>query len=363
MPKIIIKNLVKKFSTGDGDVFALNDINLEIMSEKYNTLLGPSGCGKTTLLRMIAGLDTPTSGEMLFDEKNVSNLSTQERNIGFVFQHFAIFPHLDVWHNVSYGSVVKGLSPEEIKKITETNLKIVGLDKRSSAMPNELSGGMRQRLGLARALASSSDVLLLDEPLSALDAKISAYLRLELKRIAMENKMTSIHVTHNQEEAMVISDNIILMKKGRIVQAGAPEEIYNHPNSIFAANFIGKCNFFHAERIGKREVKVGKFKLKVAKDLTADKVILGIRPEKIHLRKDLDEELMEGPIESINFMGHLNEYEINVDGTIVKSYKRIKERDVVRNFKIGDNVELLCHPEDIFVFDEPEDLQSELNLE
>lgn len=365
MPKIIIKNLVKKFQGAKGgEVLALNDIDLEIKSEQYNTLLGPSGCGKTTLLRMIAGLDQPTSGEIYFGKENVSGLSTQERNVGFVFQHFAIFPHMDVWHNTSYGPTVKGLPPEEIKRITEENLKRVGLAHRPEAMPNELSGGMQQRLGLARALASSSSLLLLDEPLSALDAKIGTFLRHELKKIANDNKITAIHVTHNQEEAMMISDNIILMKKGKIVQAGTPEEVYNHPNSIFAANFIGKCNFLKTERVSATEVKYGDKLLSVAKTVKSKKIILGIRPEKIHLRTNGSNNMISGKIESISFLGNLFEYRINIgNGETFRSYKRIKEEKVKESFKVGDEVFLLFYPEDILVFSEPKDLEYELRLE
>lgn len=364
MSKVEIKKLNKIFQSERGEkVHALQDINLKIAGKKYHTLLGPSGCGKTTLLRIIAGLIEPTSGKVFFNGKDITCTPAQDRNAGFVFQHFAIFPHLDVRHNAGYGPLVKGYSQKDIDKLVEKNLKMVGLDKRGTALPKELSGGMRQRLGLARALASSSSLLLLDEPLSALDAKISEFLRYELKKIASENKATAIHVTHNQEEAMTISDNIILMKKGKIIQTGTPEEIYNHPNSIFAANFIGRCNFFAGRKTGKNTVKVKDGVIKIKVEVPAEKVILGIRPEKIHLRKNLDKDLLSGKIEFVNFMGHLYEYHINIGGEIVKSYKRIKEGSIKEDFKLGDTVELLFYPDDIFVFVEPEDLSYELKLE
>lgn len=364
MSKIEIKNVNKIFLSKKGEkISALKDINLDIEAKKYHTLLGPSGCGKTTLLRMIAGLIEPTSGTIFSNGRDITHTPTEERNVGFVFQHFAIFPHLDVWHNTSYGPLVKGYAQEDVEKIVEKNLKMVGLNKRGDALPAELSGGMRQRLGLARALAASSSLLLLDEPLSALDAKIGEFLRYELKRIASRKKITAIHVTHNQEEAMTISDNIILMKKGKIVQTGTPEEIYNYPNSIFAANFIGRCNFFAGRKIDSNTVKVGDRVVRVKNKVPAEKVILGIRPEKIHLRKNINKDLLSGKIEFINFMGHLYEYRINVGGEIVKSYKRIKEGAIKENFKVGDMVELLFYPDDVFVFEEPEDLNYELRLE
>lgn len=184
MPQVEIKNVSKIYQGLKGDkITALNRINLKIKDREYNTLLGPSGCGKTSLLKIISGLIKPTSGKVFFDKKDVTNKLPQDRDTGFVFQHFATFPHLDVWHNVSYGPVIQGRTAEEISEIVTKNLELVGLAQRANAMPDELSGGMRQRLGLARALASQSKLLLLDEPLSALDAKIGTHIRYELRRI------------------------------------------------------------------------------------------------------------------------------------------------------------------------------------
>ncbi|NTU99315.1 ABC transporter ATP-binding protein, partial [Candidatus Falkowbacteria bacterium] len=199
MPNIKIKKLSKRYPSGSKQVNALNDINLEIADCKYHTLLGPSGCGKTTLLRTIAGLVEATEGQITFNNKNVSSLPVQDRDVGFVFQQFAIFPHLNVWDNTAYGPKIKGWNSKTIEEEVAKNLKLVGLYHRRDAMPNELSGGMKQRLGLARALAARPKLLLLDEPLSALDAKIGEFLRYELKKIVEDNKITAIHVTHNQE--------------------------------------------------------------------------------------------------------------------------------------------------------------------
>lgn len=363
MPNIEIKKLCKKYTSGKKEVVALDDINLSIKGGKYHTLLGPSGCGKTTLLRTIAGLIEATSGEILFDKKDVSQLPTRDRDIGFVFQQFAIFPHLDVWHNTAYGPIIKGWTQDEIKKAVEKNLKLVGLFGRGDAMPADLSGGMKQRLGLARALATKSKILLLDEPLSALDAKIGEFLRYELKRIARKYNITAIHVTHNQEEAMTISDNIILMKKGKIVQAGSPEELYDNPNSIFCANFIGKCNFFVGDKIAKHAMDYKGHKIKFKGDIDSKRVVVGVRPEKIRMEEANGDEMQHGKIELINFLGYLFEYTINCEGKKIRAYKRIKEYKIRDKFKVGDKVSFWFNAEDTFAWPEPDNFNDEISLE
>jgi ABC-type Fe3+/spermidine/putrescine transport system ATPase subunit len=363
MPDIEITKLFKKYTSGSQEVIALNDVNLKIESNKYHTLLGPSGCGKTTLLRTIAGLIEPTSGNIYFGEKNISGLSTQERDVGFVFQQFAIFPHLNVWDNTAYGPVVKGWKKEEIAKCVEKNLHLVGLLKRKDAMPGDLSGGMKQRLGLARALSTNSQLLLLDEPLSALDAKISEFLRYEIKEIVKQNNITAIHVTHNQEEAMTISDNIILMKKGHIIQTGTPEELYNHPESIFCANFIGKCNFFKGEKISNNEIIHKDHRIKFKGEVDAKRVVVGVRPEKIHFEKKGKTESHQGKIELINFLGYLYEYVINFDGEKIRAYRRIKESTLKEKYNVGDKIAFWFNPEDTFVWPEPHDFLEEINPE
>lgn len=360
---IEIKNLNKKFISGRQEIIALDDINIQIEKFKYHTLLGPSGCGKTTLLRAIAGLIKASSGDILFEGRNVSGLPVQERDIGFVFQQFAIFPHLDVWSNTAYGPVVKGWEHEEIMHAVETNLKLVGLHNRSDAMPSQLSGGMKQRLAVARALASRSKLLLLDEPLSALDAKINEFLRNELKKIVRKHNITAVHVTHNQEEAMTISDNIILMKKGRIIQTGSPEELYDHPLSIFCANFIGKCNFFSGEQIDGNMILYKDHKIKFKAKIDSSRVIVGVRPEKIRMENIGEGEMLHGHIELINFLGYLYEYIINCGGQKIRAYKRIKEYKIKEKFKIGDQVFFTFNPEDTFAWPEPRDFKEEISLE
>lgn len=363
MEYIEIKNLKKHFFTGGKQIKALDDINLTIEMGKYHALLGPSGCGKTTLLRAIAGLADITSGSIFLNNKDMSHVPAQERDIGFVFQQFALFPHLDVWSNTAYGPKVKGWDKKEVQHAVESNLKLVGLGGRSDAMPKDLSGGMKQKVGLARALATKSKLLLLDEPLSALDAKISEFLRFELKRIAGKQKITAIHVTHNQEEAMTISDNIILMKKGKIVQSGSPEELYNHPRSIFCANFIGKCNFFSGVKVEENVMMHKNHKIIFKGKVGTKKMVAGVRPEKIHFDKESKGRMMQGKIELINFLGYLYEYAINHDGQRIRAYKRIKEYGMKDKFKIGDEVYLWFNAEDTFVWPEPDDFNEEISLE
>lgn len=362
MPEIEIRRLKKIYKSADKEVAALNNVNLHIKSGEYNTLLGPSGCGKTTLLRAIAGLLAPTSGEILFDGENVEHLPVQDRHIGFVFQHFAIFPHLDVWHNVAYGPTIQGWTEKEIEKSVKSNLKRVGLSDRPGAMPGELSGGMRQRLGLARALSTNSKILLLDEPLSALDAKIGEFLRYELCRIVKKHNITAIHVTHNQEEAMTISDNVILMKHGKVVQSGSPEELYEKPESPFAANFIGKCTFFSGKKISPYKVRCREKIISISKKMDEEDLVIGIRPEKIHMESRSGANLFYGFIESVNFMGHFYAYEIRSGEDTVWAYKQFKEEAIKSRFCPGDAVSFWFNPEDCFVWKRPVNMKKELGL-
>ena len=362
MPEIEINNLGKCFVSTDKNVVALDSINLKIKQGEYNALLGPSGCGKTTLLRCIAGLENPTRGDILFDGRSALGLSVQDRHVGFVFQHIAVFPHMNVWQNVAYGPTVQGWSKDDIEKSVESNLKRVGLSDRPHAMPDELSGGMRQRLGLARALSTNSKLLLLDEPLSALDAKIGEFLRYELRRIAKKYGITAIHVTHNQEEAMTIADNIILMKGGKVVQTGTPEELYESPNSVFAANFIGKCNFFVGKKISEHEVRCGDKAITILPSVETSEVAIGVRPEKIHIESKSNKNYFLGKVESINFMGHFYEYQIRSGEDLVWAYKQFKEIQLRKKYKVGDPIYFWFNPEDCFLWEKPKDMEKELSV-
>src|SRR5512136_1344074 len=247
MPEVRVVNLTKKF----GEITALEDINLDVHDKEYFSLLGPSGCGKTTLLRLIAGLIEPTSGEIYIGERRVDKVPPEDRDIGFVFQTFALFPHMSVWDNVLYGPKVKNYNLKEAETIGDEVLELVKLHERLDAFPNELSGGMMQRVAVARALAAGAQLLLMDEALGQLDAKVRTEIRYEIRRMAKDLKLTGIHVTHDQSEAMAISDRIAVMRKGKILQVGTPQELYMKPESIFVAHFIGESNFLEGYVCGK----------------------------------------------------------------------------------------------------------------
>ncbi|MCK5332848.1 ABC transporter ATP-binding protein [Candidatus Parcubacteria bacterium] len=363
MPNIELKKITKKFTSINeatkGEVItAVDDVSLKIKKHSYNTLLGPSGCGKTTLLRMIAGLEIPTSGKIYFDKKNITDMPTQKRDIGFVFQNYSLFPHMDIWHNVGYGPIVRNEFTKETEKFIHSVLRMVKLDERAKAYPSELSGGMKQRVAVARAIATRSPLMLLDEPLGALDVRIGTALRYDLMKLVKKYDLTTIHVTHNQEEAMTISDNIIMMKRGRIVQSGSPKEIYDKPNSIFSAYFLGRCNFFRSEMVGKKTAKFQDTIIKLPKNHRKKKVVLGVRGEKIHINSKLNKKNIQGTIDFINFLGEKWQYIIRLsDGTEISALKRVPHKA-----KIGQKVSISFYPDNILIFDEPKDFEKEKSV-
>lgn len=243
MSYLSIKNIKKSFDK----VEVLKGINLQIQKGEFVCFLGPSGCGKTTLLRILAGLESADSGNIILNKKDITNLEPAKRNLSMVFQSYALFPNMNIYENIDYGlkQFIKNKSQRK-EKIQEV-LKLVGLDEIFYKFPDELSGGQQQRVSIARALAIEPDILLLDEPLSALDAKVRENLRKEIKAIQQKLKITTIMVTHDQEEAMTLGDRIALMNGGEIVQFDIPSQIYNNPKDIFAADFIGKINFIKNE--------------------------------------------------------------------------------------------------------------------
>src|SRR3989337_4258489 len=282
MPDVRIVNLTKKF----GDITALENINLHVHDQEYFALLGPSGCGKTTLLRLIAGLIEPDTGEIWIGNKRVDDVPPEDRDCGFVFQTFALFPHMKVWDNVLYGPKVKNFNLKEAETIGDEVLELVKLHERLDAYPNELSGGMMQRIAVARALAAGAKTLLLDEPLGQLDAKVRNEIRYEIRKMAKDLNLTAIHVTHDQSEAMSISDRIAVIKQGRIVQVGTSQELYMHPNSLFVAHFIGESNFLEGyitKANGQSELELRQgLKTNAINQLNikqGERVVLAIRPE------------------------------------------------------------------------------------
>jgi sulfate transport system ATP-binding protein len=242
---IEVRNINKRF----GEFVALDNVSLQFPTGELTALLGPSGCGKTTLLRIIAGLEHPDSGQVLLDAKDASQRHVRERQVGFVFQHYALFKHMTVFENVAFGLRVKPRkerpSDDEIRRKVKDLLDLVQLDWLADRFPPQLSGGQRQRIALARALAVEPRVLLLDEPFGALDAKVRKELRRWLRRLHDDLHVTSIFVTHDQEEALEVADQVVLMNKGRVEQLGAPDEVYNNPASPFVYGFLGNVNLFH----------------------------------------------------------------------------------------------------------------------
>jgi ABC-type Fe3+/spermidine/putrescine transport system ATPase subunit len=297
-------------------------VSVQIKDKEYFSLLGPSGCGKTTLLRLIAGLIQPDEGNIYIDGKLVNNVPPEDRGVGFVFQTYALFPHMDVWDNVTYGPRVKAWSTEQSNKIGREMLEMVRLYERLKAFPQELSGGMMQRVAVARALSAGSKLLLLDEPLGALDAKIRLELRTEIRKLVQDLGLTAIHVTHDQSEAMAISDRIAVMRKGKILQVGTPQELYMNPKEIFVANFVGESNFLegYVEAVSDKGTVLelrGNLHVKVSDKSRSSgkKVVLAVRPEALDLDKGHKkvENALLGRIESVKFEGTTTRYDVRLE--------------------------------------------------
>jgi spermidine/putrescine transport system ATP-binding protein len=276
------KHVVKAFGQGDTAVRALDDVSVEIREGEFFTLLGPSGCGKTTLLRLIAGFEMPTDGMILLDGQDITYLPPNRRPVNTVFQSYALFPHLTVSQNIAFGLEMLGKSGAEVKSRTAEMLALVKLEAMADRKTSQLSGGQQQRVALARALAPQPKVLLLDEPLSALDLKLRQAMQIELKRLQMETGITFVFVTHDQEEALTMSDRIGVMSNGKLQQVGTPKEIYTRPKNRFVASFIGETNFLDAHaQDGKVRLASGDF---VAFETTVKgDVSLTIRPEQVRI--------------------------------------------------------------------------------
>jgi iron(III) transport system ATP-binding protein len=282
-PYLDIQHMTKTF----GDLVALNDVSLTVSEGEFVCLLGPSGCGKTTLLRIIAGLEQQNTGEIYQTGKNISRLPPRDRDYGIVFQSYALFPNLTAWGNIAYGLQNRKVPKEQIAERVTELLKLVGLPDVGKKYPSQLSGGQQQRIALARALATSPGLLLLDEPLSALDARVRVSLRLEIKHLQQRLGITTVFVTHDQEEALVMADRIVVMNQGTIEQVGSPEEIYRRPASPFVADFVGAMNFLPGSiaEDGK-SVRVGDLTLACseAHQLGRDEAVtIALRPEDIRI--------------------------------------------------------------------------------
>jgi putative spermidine/putrescine transport system ATP-binding protein len=315
-----LTNLEKVFGTNR----VVRDFSLGIEKGEFVSLLGPSGCGKTTVLRMVAGFETPTSGSIRIDGQDVTGQRTNQRAIGMMFQAYALFPNMTVADNVAFGLRVKGVSKAERDARVAEMLRLIGLPDLASRFPFQLSGGQQQRVALARALAPRPRVLLLDEPLSALDAKVRVSLRNEIREIQRELGITTIFVTHDQEEAMSISDRIVVMNGGIAEQAGAPFEIYNNPRTRFVAQFVGTLSLFAAtvEDPGQGLLSVAGQRVALGKGAIAaqggETVTLALRPEAIHLgRAEGREVVLPARIEEVHFLGSVIRVRTRVAETVV----------------------------------------------
>lgn len=340
---IVIEGLTKVFANRadpSRSVTAVNNVSLSIAPGELVTLLGPSGCGKTTILRIVAGFETPTAGRVLLGGKDITHTPPNKRDTALVFQNYALFPHLTVWENVMFGlKLRKDIPPAEQKSRAEKVLSQVGLSEMAQRSPDQLSGGQQQRVALARAIVNEPRVLLFDEPLSNLDAKLREQMRLEIRALQQRHGITSLYVTHDQSEAMAISDRIVILKDGRIEQSGTPEEVYTRPASHFVADFIGRANFVSARVAGAGaggyDLEVGDRTVFVPRTGEAafgpgDFVDILLRPENTYVRPrsggapgqsgtsaSLEADLapvVDGRLVRRSFLGAVVEYEIEVPG-------------------------------------------------
>lgn len=315
MTYLSLTNISKQFA----QTTVVQDFNLDVKSGEFVSFLGPSGCGKTTTLRMIAGFEVPTSGKVTLGDEDITDKAPNQRNVGMVFQAYALFPNMTVAQNIGFGLRIRKEPEATIKERVAEMLGIIHLESKGDSYPSQLSGGQQQRVALARALANRPKVLLLDEPLSALDAKIRVSLRAEIRAIQRKLGITAIYVTHDQEEALSISDRIVVMFDGRIEQVGTPFEIYNFPQTAFVASFVGTLNTTDAEVINpaKKLIKIDGVQLETAEDLggrkKGDKIKIAIRPERLHFASvEKKANVLDCTIENITFLGSVVRVQVKV---------------------------------------------------
>ena len=299
-----------------GSFTAVEDFNLEAQKGEFVSFLGPSGCGKTTTLRMIAGFEVPSAGTIVVNGEDITNRSPNQRNVGMVFQSYALFPNMNVADNIGFGLKVRKQPADQIKKRVTELLELIHLPDRAARFPYQLSGGQQQRVALARALAIEPQVLLLDEPLSALDAKIRVSLRNEIRAIQRHLGITTVYVTHDQEEALSLSDRIVVMSQGRIEQIGTPFETYNFPATPFVASFVGTLNLLQATVIdassGRLSVDGQEIRASDVKAANGSKVSVALRPEIVKISAGGDGNALTGAIEDVNFLGSIVRIRVRV---------------------------------------------------
>ena len=351
---ITIKNAVKKY----GQQVVIQNLDLKVNSGEFFTLLGPSGCGKTTLLRMIAGFNTIDEGDFYFNEKRINDLSPSKRSIGMVFQNYAIFPHMTVRKNVEFGLKNNNFPKQDLKTQTDKFLELMQIDTLADRLPHRLSGGQQQRVALARALVIQPNVLLMDEPLSNLDAKLRVEMRTVIRHLQRDVGITTIYVTHDQEEAMAISDRIAVMDGGIIQHVGTPQRIYQRPANVFVATFIGRSNLIP----GTVEKKDGKWLLKTGalatqidnldekKVQNGQKVQVSVRPEEFQVLEEKEENALTAMVKDIVFLGSSTQYFIKLaDGS---EAIMVNESSLDNPYSAGSTIFLRLNIQKINIFSE-----------
>jgi putative spermidine/putrescine transport system ATP-binding protein len=313
---LVLEQIVHRF----GDMVALKNIDLTIKPGEFVSLLGPSGCGKTTLLRIISGFLKPSSGKILLDGRSVENLSASQRGVGIVFQNYALFPHMTVWDNIAYGLRAKRLPSTRVNTKVSEMLELVQLGHLAKRYPSELSGGQQQRVAIARALAVEPKLMLLDEPFSALDKNLRLDMQIEIRRLLSEQGVTAILVTHDQEEAMSMSDRIAVMQQGEIHQFDAPSQIYDQPATLFVSTFVGTCNLLPAKLMGRESssyvVQVpGGGRLRVDSQTPVqvdDDMLLAVRPENLRIQTQPSAHCLSSTVEMCLPLGAVTAYEVQI---------------------------------------------------
>jgi putative spermidine/putrescine transport system ATP-binding protein len=350
MTHLSLNNISKQFSTNK----VVQDFNLDVRKGEFVSFLGPSGCGKTTTLRMIAGFEIPTTGKVILDDEDITEKAPNQRNVGMVFQAYALFPNMTVAQNIGFGLKVRREKKEFIQaRITEM-LALIHLEQKGDSYPYQLSGGQQQRVALARALAIHPQVLLLDEPLSALDAKIRVSLRAEIRAIQKKLGITAVYVTHDQEEALSISDRIVVMYEGKIEQVGSPFEIYNFPTTAFVAGFVGTLNTTAAEVVDPAShlLQIDGVQLQAAEGLDGmlkgDKITIAIRPERFNfVSQERKANILDCTIENITFLGSVVRIQVLVGSN--RFYMDTFNNPFLELPKIGDKEQVTCSREAVLV--------------
>jgi spermidine/putrescine transport system ATP-binding protein len=347
-----LERVTKRFD----DVVAVDDVSLEFPRGSFFALLGPSGCGKTTTLRMIGGFEEPTSGTIFLGGRPVTGLPPYRRDVNTVFQSYALFPHLNIFENVAFGLRRRSVPRGQLRGRVHEMLELVGLSGLDRRKPRQLSGGQQQRVALARALVNRPRVLLLDEPLGALDLKLRKQMQLELKRIQHDVAITFVHVTHDQEEAMTMADSIAIMNDGRIEQLGSPDELYEQPRTAFVAGFLGVSNLLFGSVAGKDRIRLdGGAEIRVSPAAVADRrgrVAVGIRPEKIRLG-DAETNRLEGTIEERAYIGVATQYIVKTAAGPLTVYLQNSEPGSSSALP-GQPLKLSWSPDSAFVVDTPQ---------